>query len=324
MTRNSKPSGTGGRRRSVRLSLIAALATTALTAALAVAGCAGGGDSKPKAASPGATFPVTVGQVKLEQQPKRIVSLSPTLTEMLFAIGAGGQVTAVDDQSNYPPEAPKTDLSGFKPNAEAIAGKNPDLVVLSGDTNKIVDQLASLKIPTYLAPAAKTLDDSYAQLNDLGRLTGHGAAASATVQQMRDEITKATKDVKPRTRKLTYYHELTPEGYSVTSKTFIGSVYSMFGLTSIADAADTTGSGYPQLSSEAVIKANPDLIFLADGRCCQQSPATIKARPGFAGVAAVANDHIATLDEDIASRWGPRVVDLIRAVGAVVEKVPAQ
>ena len=131
--------------------------TAAITAAaLLLGGCASGDDTgaAPEASASGAAYPVTVGNLTLDKRPERIISLSPTVTEMLFAIDAGPQVIAVDDQSTYPPDAPKSDLSGFKPNAEAIAAKSPDLVVLSDDLNKIVDQLTALKIPVFLMPSA--------------------------------------------------------------------------------------------------------------------------------------------------------------------------
>lgn len=295
-----------------------------LVAALSI-GLAGCGTANP-AATPSATnaaYPVAVGSVTLAQQPKKIVSLSPTTTEMLFAIGAGTQVTAVDDQSNYPAEAPKTDLSGFKPNAEAIAAKNPDLVVLSDDMNKIVSQLGTLKIPVYVAPAAKTLDDSYAQLADLGKLTGHQTEAMSVVQSMKGEIATALKSLQPRTKPLTYFYELSPDLYSATSKTFIGSLFTMAGLNNVADPLDTAGTAYPQLSVEALVKANPDMVFLADTKCCAQSPATVKARAGWAGVTAVSKGQIVGIDDDIASRWGPRVAQLFTAIIGAVNKIPA-
>ncbi|NES13345.1 MULTISPECIES: ABC transporter substrate-binding protein [Micromonospora] len=275
--------------------------------------------------SAAATFPVTVGKLTLEKRPEKIVSLSPTATEMLFAIGAGKQVTAVDDQSNYPAEAPKSDLSGYQPNAEAIAGKSPDLVVLANDTNKIIDQLTTLKIPVLLTPAAATLDDTYQQITDLGKLTGHPAEADAVTTKMKNDIAALTKDLPKRAAKLTYYHELGPELYSVTSKTFIGSIYALAGLENIADPADADGKhgGYPQLSQEVIVKANPDFVFLADTKCCKQTPDTVKARSGWAGVNAVKHNQIVALDDDIASRWGPRVVDLVKAIVDATAKVPA-
>jgi iron complex transport system substrate-binding protein len=302
---------------------------TAVAAALvlAVAGCAGD-DDEPSAAgtsAPAATYPVTVGNLTLDKRPEKIVSLSPSATEMLFAIGAGSQVTAADDNSNYPPEAPKSELSGFQPNAEAIAAKSPDLVVISNDTNKVVDQLATLKIPVYLAASAVTLDDTYKQLTDLGALSGHPTEAADTVQRMKDDIAKLVKDVPQRATKLTYYYELDPTLYSVTSKTFIGALFSLAGLENVADASDPDGKkgGYPQLSAEALVKSDPDLIFLADTKCCQQSLETVRARTGWANITAVKNGNVIALDDDIASRWGPRVVDLVKAITDAVAKAPA-
>jgi iron complex transport system substrate-binding protein len=286
--------------------------------ALAVTGCGGGEpDAGPTPQpSPAAQFPVTVGDLKLDKRPEKIVSLSPAATEMLFAIGAGDQVVAVDDNSNYPPEAPKTDLSGFQPNAEAIAAKNPDLVVLSNDLNKIVDQLDQLKIPVYLAAAPKVLPETYQQLSELGAVTGHQDEAAALVRKLTADVADAMRTVPQRSSRPTYYYELGEELYSATSKTFIGSLFTMAGLDNIADAADADGSkgGYPQLSEEFIVKADPDFVFLADTKCCGQSPATVKARSGWAGLTAVKQNQIVPLDDDIASRWGPRVVDLFRTI----------
>ena len=302
--------------------LTAAIAATALL----LTGCAGSDDTEaaPAASASGAAYPVTVGNVTLAQRPERIVSLSPTVTEMLFAIDAGPQVVAVDDQSTYPADAPRTDLSGFKPNAEAIAAKNPDLVVLSNDQDKIVDQLTALKIPAFLAPAAQSLDQTYTEIGQLGTLTGHQAEAGALTERMKTQIDKIVQGVPKRTEPLSYYYELDPTLYSVTSKTFVGSVFALFGLTNVADAADPDGSkgGYPQLSQEALVKADPDMIFLADSKCCAQSAATVTARKGWSGVTAVKTGQIVALDDDVASRWGPRVVDLTQSIADAVVKVP--
>ncbi|MGN9774752.1 ABC transporter substrate-binding protein [Micromonospora sp. H33] len=303
-------------------------AATLAVAALALGACAEKTSDTPAAGgspSAAANYPVTVGSLTLEERPEKIVSLSPSATEMLFAIGAGKQVTAADDNSNYPAEAPKSDLSGFQPNAEAIAAKAPDLVVLSNDTNKIVDQLTALKIPVFLTPAATTLDDTYRQITELGTLTGHPAEAADVVKRMKDDIAKLVADLPKRSAKLTYFHELGPELYTATSKTFIGSIYSLAGLENIADPADADGKsgGYPQLSQEVIVKANPDFVFLADTKCCQQSADTVKARAGWAGITAVKNNQVVGLDDDIASRWGPRVVDLLRTIIDATAKVPA-
>jgi iron complex transport system substrate-binding protein len=303
------------------------LLVAAVTLGGLLAGC---GNGSPTAASstPAAAagnFPATAGGITLAQRPTHIVSLTPTGTEMLFKIGAGSQVTAVDDQSNYPADAPKTDLSSYQPNAEAVAARNPDLVVISDDSTKIKEQLTALKIPVYDMPAATTLDDTYAELTALGTLTGHPTEAAGVAKDIKDGVAKLVAAVPKRAKPLTAYYELDQTYYSVTSKTFIGSLLTMAGLSDIADPADADGKagGYPQLSAEAIVKDNPDLIFLADTKCCQQSADSVKARPGWAGLTAVQKGRVVPLDDDIASRWGPRVVKLVEAITDAVKKVPA-
>jgi iron complex transport system substrate-binding protein len=254
--------------------------------------------------------------------PKAIVSLSPSGTEMLFAIGAGAQVIAIDDQSNFPADAltKEHDLSGFEPNVEAIATLKPDLVILS-DT-KIKDQLTSLGIKVWVGAAATSFDDVYAQIEQLGAATGHVGAAAELVSKMQTDIEAAVARVKPPTTPLSVYHELDNTFYSVTSNTFVGKVYGLFGLKNIADGAQP-GNDYPQLSAEYIVKANPDLVVLADSRCCAQTADVVGARPGWSTIKAVQHQGIIAIDDDIASRWGPRIVDFVKAVADSLAKVSA-
>ncbi|HVE99122.1 MAG TPA: ABC transporter substrate-binding protein [Mycobacteriales bacterium] len=264
-----------------------------------------------------------VGSSAPASGPQRIVSLSPTATETLFEIGAGQQVVAVDDQSNHPADAPRTKLSGYEPNVEAIVGYQPDLVVIADDTKKIEAQLSRLGIEVIVAPPAKTLDEAYQQIEQLGVETGHADAATGLVEQMRDRVAELTKELAPRPKPLTYYHELDNTLYTVTSKTFLGQVYTLAGLRNVADPADKAGGGYPQLSAEYLVKADPDLVFLGDTKCCAQNAATFAKRPGFANLKAVRGSRVIPLDDDIASRWGPRIVDLLETIVSTVEAVPA-
>jgi iron complex transport system substrate-binding protein len=250
--------------------------------------------------------------------PHRIVSLSPTATESLFAIGAGKQVVAVDDQSDYPKRAPHTSLSGFTPNVEAIAAYRPDLVVVQYDSGGVVEALRKLNIRVLVQPSAKNLVAAYAQIKQLGTITGHRKTAAALVLRMKRSITKAIKST-PR-RRLAVYHELSPDYYSATSTTFIGGIYKLFGLRNIADAADSSGSGYPQLSAEYILGANPGLIVLADTRCCGQSVASVSGRPGWSNIAAVRTRSVVAIDDSVASRWGPRIVQFVQAVAKVLRK----
>jgi iron complex transport system substrate-binding protein len=272
-----------------------------------------------------ASFPVTISNngndVTITAKPVAIVSLSPTATEMLFAIGAGDQVIAVDDQSTFPAEAPITDLSGFTPNIEAIVAKQPDLVIVSNDIDNVIAALQSANIPVLLEGAATNLDDTYAQITELGLATGQEQGAAELVASMKAEIGTAVASLKKPIEPITYYHELDPTFYTVTSFTFIGQLYALAGLENIADAAPDAETGYPQLSAEYIVKSNPQLIFLADTKCCSVTAAQLLNRPGFSSLDAVKNGLVIELDDDVASRWGPRTTELFAAIIEAINKV---
>jgi iron complex transport system substrate-binding protein len=300
----------------------------ALVLALLLAACgdddaapAQSGD-RPESATDGdgatdGAFPVTVtadnGEVTIEARPERIVSLSGSLTEIIFAIDAGDQVVAVDEYSYYPPEAPVTDLSGFTPNVEAIVEYEPDLVVVSYAADDLVESLELLDVPTLFLDAAADFDDIYRQIDVLGAATGNVGDAAELVSTMQSEIDEIIAELPDHAEGLTYFHELDDTYFTATSETFIGQVYALMGLENIADADDDGSSGgYLQLSEEFILEADPDIIFLADAQCCGQSPETVAARPGWASLSAVERDAVFEVDEDIASRWGPRIVDYLR------------
>jgi iron complex transport system substrate-binding protein len=249
----------------------------------------------------------------LANAPQRIVSLSPSATEMLFAIGAGDQVVAVDDQSNYPVDAPRTKLSGYQPNVEAIADYDPDLVVASGDPGGLVDGLGKLDVDVLIQEAPKNLDGAYAEIEELGRKTGHYKEAVAVTGRMYKQISQLVSQASAAPG-LAVYHELGPDYYSAKSSTFIGSIYEELGAENIADGAGKKAPDYPQLSAEYIVKADPDLIVLSDTKCCAQTLEKVAARPGWEKVDAVEDGDVIEVDDDIASRWGPRVVDFVRIV----------
>jgi cobalamin transport system substrate-binding protein len=295
---------------------------------VALAACGTTSSGSPSS-SQAAHFPVTIAEssgasVTITKQPQRIVALSPSATEMLFAIAAGSQVVAVDDQSNYPANAPVTKLSGFQPNIEAIAAYTPDLVVASDDTGGIVHGLGALNIPILIEPAAKNLDDSYRQIEQLGAATGRVTEASALEKKMRSDLAAIVASIPKPAKQLKVYHELDDTYYSATSTTFIGQVYALLGLNNIADGATAAAPDYPQLSAEYIVSSSPDLIVLADTKCCHQDMSTVAARPGWSSIAAVKSGQVVGVDDDIASRWGPRVVDFLRAIAPHVKQLEAQ
>src|SRR5215467_6654788 len=298
------------------------LVAAALVSGFVAAGCGSTTVKSHNGASQGpvAGFPVSVtaanGTVHVKKRPEAIVSLSPTTTEMLYAIGAGSQVKAVDADSSYPPQAPVTKLSGFTPNVEAIAAERPDLVVVSNDAAMLTRRLATFGIPVLDLPAPANISGVYAEFNQLGEATGHASQARTEISKLRGQIRKIIAAVPHRAKPLTYYYELDNNYYSVTSDTFIGRVLGLLGMKSITDSAKGASSsgGYPQLSAEFILRANPDYVILADTICCHQNASTVGSRPGWNSLAAVRAHHVILLNDDIASRWGPRLVDLLRTV----------
>jgi len=314
-----------------------ACVAVAVGGALAVA-AAGCGSTSPSGASNTATtaaggssgaFPVSVrgpgDATVLARAPRRIVSLSPTSTEDLFAIGAGGQVVAVDDESDYPKNAPRTKLSGFQPNVEAIANYRPDLVVISDESPRsLAPALRALHIPVLIGPAARSLTQAYEQIEQLGEATGHVAQARALVGGMQSRIAAGVRAAQRRGHGLGVYDEISQEYYAAASSTPIGQLFTLFGLHNIADRApDPHGLGYPQLSDEYIVSSNPSIVFLTDTLCCNQTAASVAGRPGWSHMTAVRKHTIVALDEDIASRWGPRTASLAEEIAHAIQRAHA-
>jgi iron complex transport system substrate-binding protein len=273
------------------------------------------------------TFLVSVATTNPSQAvatvPKRIISLSPSATETLFAIGAGSQVIAVDDLSNYPSKAPISKLSAFSPNVEALLNYKPDLIILNADATKATEvktALEKLNIKVFLERAPLDLSQAYLEITALGRATGKLSGAQTVVSEMKSKISAAVKRGKV-SKKVTFFHELDNTLYSATSDSFIGKVYRDFNLANIADPAATADSaGYPQLQSEYIIKANPRIVFLSDAQY-GESIATLSKRAGWNGIAAIKSKNVVLLPEDIPSRWGPRLVDFYECISTALSNV---
>jgi iron complex transport system substrate-binding protein len=272
-------------------------------------------------------YPLTVKfggyTTKIAKKPTKIISLSPSATEIFYAIGAGSQILAVDDYSNYPANAPVSEISAFEPNVEAILAKKPDLVLLSIDSTKapqIRNALVKLGIPVLMEKAPATLQDVYAENTLLARVTDRQAGAV----KLNASMTKSIKDVLAKAKKsskIRIFHELDDTYYSATSNTFIGKVYKSFGVVNIADAASgADSSGYPQLSAEYLLKSDPQVIFLADAQYGVTAESVSK-RAGWSQISAVKNQKIVELPADIPSRWGPRLVDFYKLIGNSLAKV---
>ncbi len=265
------------------------------------------------------TAPESMADESMADVPSAIISLSATSTEMLYALDADDQILAVDDFSNFPPEAADkmAGLDAYQPNVESIAALEPDLVITDGTNTDFLDQLDSLGIAHWEGMAPASFDDIYSQIEELGATIGRVGEAAELVVQMQAGIEAVVAELPELEAPMTYYHELDNTYFSVTSDTFIGAVYAEAGLVNIADEAGDLGP-YPQLSAEFVLESDPDLIFLACTKYCGETTETVAARPGWDVASAVVNGGVIEMDDDVVSRWGPRVVDFLQSVGEAV------
>lgn len=259
-------------------------------------------------------FPVTIKDsagtdVRLERMPDRIVSLSPGATEILYAIGAGGRVVGTDQFSDYPAAtATTTKLDYSGPNPEAALALRPDLVIMATRQQAQVEQFRRLGMTVFFAREPEDLEGVYASIELLGRLTGHAGDASRVVADMRREVgavTTAIGDVSAGPR---VFYELDPTLFTAAPNTFIGSMLSMLKARNIAP---TGNAQFPQLTAEAVLSADPEVVLLSH----PGTPAEVAARPGWSAVAAVRTNRVIPINPDLVNRPGPRLAEGIRLLG---------
>ncbi len=267
-----------------------------------------------------AEFPVTItddtgAEVTLKAEPEAIVALSPSFVEVLYAIDAGDSLVAVDENSDYPAEAealPK--VSGFEPSVEEIAAHEPDLVLLSFDPSGLVTALGNLGIPSLFLANPADLEGVYTQIETIGMASGRLEEAETVTAEMETEIAAIVEQVSDVDQGPRAFHELDNTLFTVGPGSFQGSIYDLLKAQNIANS---TGEPTPQLSSEAVIAADPEVIALADA-AFGESAETVAARPGWAAISAVTSNRVKPVDDDLLSRPGPRVVDGIEELASIL------
>ena len=278
-------------------------------------------------AVPEAVFPVTLTddrgkQVQIAKQPQRIVSAAPSNTEILFALGLGDKVAGVTTLCNYPEEAKqKPKVGGFRPSLEPIVGQQPDLVLAVPATPAdVVSGLEGMQIPVLLLNPP-TIDGVLANVRLVGRATGATAAAERLAAQMQQRWSAVAERARAAQSKPRVFYELDGTNpasvYTAGAGTFIDAMITTAGgVNAVAQAAP--GVQYPQMSSEAVIQLNPQLILLGDAPF-GQSLETVAARPGWNAVEAVQKRAVVGLaDPDVTSRAGPRLVDGLELVAKAI------
>jgi cobalamin transport system substrate-binding protein len=276
---------------------------------------------------------VVEGSASGATKPTCVVSLSPTATETLFAIGAGKQVQAVDDDSDYPMTGlPKKRINALSPSVEAVLGickatatdksPKPDLVVISYDANEIQQKLTAVGVKVVNQEPPTNVAGALSQIEALGKLTGHVKNADKLAASIKSTINADIASIPKHPGKtLTAYYELSIKPYySLTSSTFVGALLKSLGVTNIADSQNTSAdAGYPELSAEYIVSSNPKIIFLADTVSGKQSASTVAQRAGWSKIAAVQDHEVIGLNDDIASRWGPRLSTLMNQLTAAVK-----
>ena len=273
----------------------------------------GNAASSPEAAAD--AFPITVAgsdghELTLEERPTRIVSYSPGATETLFAIGAGDQVVAADEFSDYPDKTALLERVRYTdPDPERAIELEADLVILAGQQEAQVEQLRRLGLPVLFNRTPETVEGIFDSILLLGRATGHDEEATALIAEMQRRIEAVATRIADVERGPAVFYELTDDLYTASPDTFIGGMLHLLRAQNIANGAT---SPFPQLTTEAVIAADPQVILLADGEWV--SVESVSARPGWAGVAAVADGRVYPVDPDLGNRPGPRIVEAIEGM----------
>ena len=246
--------------------------------------------------------------VTFDAPPKRIVSLAAHATEIFCQVGAGNSLVAVDKFANCPPNTTsKPAVDSFQPSIEAIVAFEPDLVYAWYEPGDMAQSLRGAGVRVLFLEVPDSIAGVFENIEIVGRLTGRQKEAEALIAQMKarqDDITEEIKDVPKGPR---VFHELDKELFTVRSDTFIGELYKLLKAENIADRAD---SPFPQLSSEAVVAGDPQVIVLTDG----ETAASVSARPGWSGISAVRDKRICEVDGDLTSRPGPNIMEGLAAL----------
>ena len=254
--------------------------------------------------------------VTIDGTPQRIVSVAPTPTEILFAVGAGGQVVGVDDYSDYPAAtANLTKVGSYTLNTEAIVALQPDLIV-AGDLvpRAQLEQIASQGIP-YVLFADRTLEDVFKTIRLAGVITGHVDEADQLATELSDRVDAVkAKTLAPNMTTPKVYVEYYPL-WTYGPGSFGDDMISLAGGTNIAHNAS---SEYPEITNEFIIAQDPEIIVYTTGVMSTTTNTSIASRPGWENITAVETDHMYSIDDNLLSRYGPRIVDGFEQLAAII------
>ncbi|NWG21763.1 MAG: cobalamin-binding protein [Chloroflexi bacterium] len=283
----------------------------------------------PQPTSTPAAAPVVVltdsagREVALEALPQTFVSLAPSTTEILFALGLGQQVIAIDDFSNYPAEAeslPRIGGTDFSYNYEQIAVLQPDLVLAAGITSpEAVEKIESLGIPVaILGTPETTLDGVFADIELAGALTGRSEQARLITTAMRARLDEIKARIAPVTERPRVFWELDAtdpaKPFTVGPGNFISDLLNIAGGENIFATAD---SPFPQVSAEQIVAADPQIILLADAQY-GITVESVLARPGWETITAIKEKRVYPINDDLVSRPGPRIIEGLESIARLL------
>jgi iron complex transport system substrate-binding protein len=258
-------------------------------------------------------------QVTIKALPQRIVSLAPSNTERLFAVGAGSTVVGVTTADTYPPEvAAVPKVGGFVPKSisiETIVSLKPDLVLAAGELQRpAIEALERLGIAVVAIEDPGSFDEVYTAITLVGQLTGHEQGASQVVEAIQARLARVRQAVAtlPQNKRVTVFYEVYDAPLMTAGpSTIIGQMVEMAGGINVF--ADLQGR-YPQVSSEAVVQRNPACILGLKGHKLALTPTQIRQRPGWQHITAVQRNCIHLLDDDTIARSGPRLAEALEAI----------
>ena len=260
-------------------------------------------------------------EISLNGPAQKVISIAPSNTEILFAIGAGPQVIGRDQLSDYPAEAAAiTDVgSAFEAlNTELIVSLQPDLVLAAEiNTPEQVKQLEDLGLTVYYLKNPLTLEEMYSNLELVAQLTGHEAETTALIESLKARVAAVDEKIAPLSSRPSVFYELDAtdpaKPYTAGNGTFINLLIDRAGAFNIASDIE----GYPQLSLEQVVAADPAFIILGDS-AYGVTPETIASRPGWENLSAVTNNQVFPFDDNLVSRPGPRLVDALEQLAKLI------
>ncbi len=260
-------------------------------------------------------------EISFDEPPQRIISMAPSNTEILFAIGAGSQLVGRDDVSDYPPEALEIESIGStygELNTEAILALNPD-VILAADLTppEQIETLENLDLVVFQVRNPAEFSDLYENLSVLGRMTGHAQQADALVEQLR-ERTEAVSSAVAESDRVPVFYEVDGSDpaapWTTGSATFQDVLIQMAGGENIADELE----GWGQLSIEEIVTRDPYVIFFATGPWVPTTVESLSARAGWSDIRAVVDGNVIAIDTNWVDRPGPRLVDALEAMAKTI------